>query len=326
MSKRKAFVTGGTGFVGVNVILELLKQDWDVTALHRPTSDLTYIKDLDIHLVVGSILEPGTLTKGIPNDVDCVFHIAGNTSQWSGGNAQQDLDNIVGTRNVVDAAVSKNARRLVVTSSIAAFGTVTGEIDESTPSNAAASWINYQKSKYLGELEAKKGIARGLEVISLNPGVIMGPYDIGTWSRMIIMLKNDELPGCPSGHTTYTHVEEVAKAHVAAADRGEVGTSYLLGGTNAPIYEMISEMCKVLGKPTPRILPTFVFKVVAWVQGIKAKFTKVEPQMTPELIFILTKDVSTTSEKARTDLGYQCRSVREMVEDCYSWMVKDGRI
>jgi dihydroflavonol-4-reductase len=326
MEKRKAFVTGGTGFVGINVILELLKQGWDVTALHRATSDLTYIKDLDINLVEGSILDPASLSKGIPDGVECIFHIAGNTNQWRANNAQQTLDNVDGTLNVVDAAVAKKARRLVVTSSIAAHGLVTGEIDENTPSTAETSWINYQKSKYLGELEAKKGMERGLEVISINPGAIMGPYDIGTWSRMFLMLKNGDLPGSPPGTMTFTHVEEVAKAHVAAADRGVNGSSYLLGGTNAPFYEMLNEMCHLLGKPTPRILPTFVFQLTAWLQGIVASITHKEPQMTPELVYMLTKDVTTMSEKAQEDLGYQCRPVKEMVEDCYNWMVADGRI
>ena len=326
MTKRKAFVTGGTGFVGVNVILELLKQDWDVVALHRASSDLTFIKDLGIELVEGSIRDGASIMSAMPEGIDTVFHIAGNTNQWKAKNAEQTLDNVDGTRHVVDAAVAKKVRRMIVTSSIASYGLVEGEVTEDTKSNADTSWINYQKSKYLGELEAKKGIERGLEVISINPAVIMGPYDVGTWSRMFLMIRDDQLPGCPPGNTTYTHVEEVAKAHVAAADKGEVGSNYLLGGTNAPMSDMMNIMAELLHKPAPRVLPGFVFKMVAFLQGIKASITGKEPQMTKEMVYVLTKNVFTHSKKAQADLGYQCRPLREMVEDCYNWMVKEGRI
>jgi nucleoside-diphosphate-sugar epimerase len=127
MGKRKAFVTGGTGFVGINLIRELVKQDWDVTALHRPSSDLSYIQNLGVSFVEGSILDPNSLVTGMPDGVDTVFHVAGNTSQWKAQNDEQTLDNVDGTRNVVDAAVTKKARRLIVTSSVAAYGLHTGE-------------------------------------------------------------------------------------------------------------------------------------------------------------------------------------------------------
>ena len=326
MGKRKAFVTGGTGFIGVNVILELLKQHWDVVALHRASSDLTYLKDLDIQLVEGSIRDGASVMAAMPDGVDTVFHIAGNTNQWKKNNAEQTLDNVDGTRHVVDAAVAKKVRRLVVTSSIASYGLVNGEIDENTKSNAATSWINYQKSKYLGELEAKKGIERGLEVISINPALVMGAYDFGTWSRMFLMIRDDQLPGCPPAKSSYAHVEEVAKAHVVAADKGEVGSNYLLGGTNAPVSDMLKIMAALLNKPAPKVLPSFVFKIAAFFQGIKASITGQEPQMTPEAVYLLTNDILTKSEKAQADLGYQCRPLQEMVEDSYNWMVKEGRI
>lgn len=326
MGKRKAFVTGGTGFVGINLIRELVKQDWDVTALHRPSSDLSYIQNLGVSFVEGSILDPKTLVTGMPDGVDTVFHVAGNTSQWKAQNDEQTLDNVDGTRNVVDAAVTKKARRLIVTSSVAAYGLHTGEFKEDMTSNADTSWVNYQKSKYLGELEGKKGMAQGLEVVTMNPGAIIGPYDLGTWSRMFTMLNAGGMPGCPPGRATFTHVSEVVNAHIAAADKGENGGNYILGGTNTSFFEMIDIMCKLLGKTTPKVMPAFVFGLVAWMQGIGAAFTGKEPQMTPEMNFLLTKDMFAHSEKAQNDLGYQCRPMQEMIEDCYNWMVKDGRI
>src|ERR1700722_8171864 len=147
-SSRAAFVTGGTGFVGLNLVKELMIRGWDVTALHRPSSDLKLLKRFRPKLAVGELSDPASLAAAIPPGPDSIFHVAGNTNMWRGGNAQQTRDNVDGTRNVVEAALAKRVRRLGVTSSISAYGPVDGEITEATPSRAANASVNYQKTKW----------------------------------------------------------------------------------------------------------------------------------------------------------------------------------
>src|SRR6202012_4523734 len=147
-SGRAAFVTGGTGFVGLNLVKELMIRGWDVTALHRDSSDLKLQKRFRPKLAVGALTDAAALLAAIPAGTDTVFHVAGNTNMWRGGNAEQTRDNVDGTRNLVDAALAKRVRRIVVTSSISPYGMVSGEIDEQTPSLAANSKINYQKTKW----------------------------------------------------------------------------------------------------------------------------------------------------------------------------------
>ena len=84
-----AFVTGGTGFIGINLVELLVNEGWDVTALHRSTSDLTYLKRFPIRLAEGSITDRESLGKAIPQGTDVVFHVAGDTNMWSRRNAQQ---------------------------------------------------------------------------------------------------------------------------------------------------------------------------------------------------------------------------------------------
>ena len=101
MSKT-AFVTGGTGFLGINLIRTLCEDNWSVTALHRPTSNLKYIKDLPIQLVEASITDKASLEKAIPENTEVVFHLAGDTNMWSKNNARQTTINVDGTKNMID--------------------------------------------------------------------------------------------------------------------------------------------------------------------------------------------------------------------------------
>ncbi|MBW2720607.1 MAG: NAD-dependent epimerase/dehydratase family protein [Deltaproteobacteria bacterium] len=171
---KTAFVTGGTGFIGINLVELLVREGWRVTALHRPTSDLTYLKRFPIDLAEGSITDRESLERAIPAGTEVVFHVAGDTSFWSKGDAQQDAINIDGTRHMVEVAASKGVRTFIHTSSDSAWGRVKGTVTEETPLQGKDSWINYERSKHLGELEALEGVALGMKVVSLNPANVVG--------------------------------------------------------------------------------------------------------------------------------------------------------
>jgi dihydroflavonol-4-reductase len=326
-SSRAAFVTGGTGFVGLNLVKELMIRGWDVTALHRPSSDLTLLKRFRPRLAVGALTDGAALRAAIPEGTDTVFHVAGNTNMWRGGNAEQTRDNVDGTRHVVAAALAKGARRLVVTSSISAYGMVSGEIDEQTPSLAANSRVNYQKSKWQAQELALGAVSKGLEVVIMQPGAIMGPYDVGTWSRLFLMVRDDKLPGVPASMLTFTHVREVVAAHIAAADKGQNGGSYLLGGENKSMLELVRQIAVLVGKPAPtKVMPTGMLAIVAAVGGLASRFTGKPPPITPEMVATISKSVSTSSAKAQRELGYRIVPLKDMVKDCYDWMAAEGRI
>src|SRR5258708_23115609 len=168
-SGRAAFVTGATGFVGLKMVKELMIRGWDVTALHRPSSDLKLLKRFRPKLAVGTLGDSDSLIVAIPQDTDTIFHVAGNTNMWRGRNAEQTRDNVDGTRHVVEAALAKRVRRLVGTSSISAYGPVDGQLTEETPSLAANSSVNYQKTKWQAQEPAPAPPAKGLEVVILQP-------------------------------------------------------------------------------------------------------------------------------------------------------------
>lgn len=324
---RTAFVTGGTGFVGLNLVQRLAADGWDVTALHRASSDLTFLNRFGPRLAVGAITDRDSLLAALPPGTDTIFHVAGSTNMWRKRNAEQTRDNVEGTTNVVEAALARGVRRLVVTSSISAYGPVKGPIDETTPSLAEHAKVNYQRTKYLAQEIARAATARGLEVVILQPGAIMGPYDLGTWSRMFVMVRDDKLPGVPPAGLTFAHVREVVAAHVAAADKGENGGQYLLGGENRTMLELVQAIARLLGKPVPtREAPAGLIKLLAAVGDFASNFTGKEPAITPEIAADLGEQTTITAAKAQRDLGFRVTPLEAMVKDCHDWMLAEGRI
>ena len=117
MRQKTAFVSGASGFIGVNLVKQLGLQGWDVTALHRDSSDLAYLSRFPAQRVIGDITNAASLDAVMPAGVDAVFHVAGNVSFDAAGDAAQNSDNIEGTRNMVDIALKKKAGRFIAVSS-----------------------------------------------------------------------------------------------------------------------------------------------------------------------------------------------------------------
>ncbi len=327
---RIAFVTGGTGFLGQNLIERLLEGDWRVVALHRPTSDVSVLRrfpDERVTLAEGSIHDRASLERAIPEGADAVFHVAANTSMWRVKQDEQARDNVDGTRNVVEAAIARRARRLVHTSSIAAFGQGhTRPVTEETPSTADRSWIPYARTKWLADQEVRKGAARGgLETVILHPAGIIGRYDRHGWARVIALVWTGKLPGVPPGYGSFCHAAEVARAHVAAADRGRPGEGYLLGGADASFLELVQTVGRVLGRPVPtRTVPAWVLRTYARLAYWGSLVTRREPQVTPEGVELACRRQACVSAKAERELGYRPVPLAVMVEDCRRWMSEAG--
>ncbi len=324
---RTAFVTGGTGFIGRHVVEQLVSSGWRVVALHRPTSAVEPLKALGVELAVGSITDAASLARAVPDACDAVFHVAGNTSLWSGGDAQQTHENVEGTRLVVQAALAAGAKRLVLTSSASAWGHQHFiPFDETAPSNALHSRINYERTKFLGELEVEKGIARGLSSVIMNPGHVVGRYDSRGWGRMIGLVHGRRLPGIPPGKGVWAHADEVARAHLAAVDKGGVGERYLLGGTFATYVEMVQIIGELAGRRVPsRALPAWAVRALGGVSQWGSNLTRRAPTVTPEIAEATTRPPHLfRSDKATGVLGFRAVPLETMLRDCFEWMQAEG--
>src|SRR5690625_3712808 len=124
---RKAFVTGGTGFIGINLLELLVRNLSDVTVPHRPASDPLWVRQLPVLFTPGSITVLPSLEKAVPDDTDVIFHLAGETNLWRGHNDRQRRVNVEGTANMVQIAGKKGVRVFIHTSSTSAWGTMSGK-------------------------------------------------------------------------------------------------------------------------------------------------------------------------------------------------------
>lgn len=319
----KAFVTGGSGFLGINLIKQLVEKGWQVTAVHRASSSLADLKSLEITLVEASLLDKQQLRNVIPDQIDAIFHIAGDTNMWFKNNDRQYQTNVTATQNLVDVAIEKHVGRFIHTSSVSAYGFHKGTITEDTKSTAMTSGVNYLKTKYLGEQVVKKAVAeRGLDAVCLNPCAIIGPYDRGNWSQLFTMIQQGTLPGVPAGEGSYCHVREVAAAHIAAFEQGQKGENYLLAGTDSSFLNVVKKIGILLDKQTPnKTLPTCLIKTLGFVSNIWSFITNKEPNITPEKALMVTKRVVAKSEKAKSELNYVDNiEIDEMLKDCFDWM------
>ena len=230
MTGKTAFVTGASGFIGVNLVKQLGEAGWSVTAMHRETSDLTYLRQFPATRVVGDIGDRDFLAGAIPEGVDALFHVAGNVSFDSAGDEAQTHANVAGTRAVVEVAKARKVGRFIHTSTGATWGLHHGmPIDETAPSNADEIGVNYCSSKKAAEDIVLEAAAGGLDAVCVNPGNVVGPYDRVIWGPFVQAIASGAMTTVGSGGGAFCHIDETAKAHISAYERGRRGERYILG-------------------------------------------------------------------------------------------------
>lgn len=319
---KTAFVTGATGFVGLNLVEALLERGWDVIALHRASSELGVLERFDrVQRVVGDVTDARSIRQVMPQRVDCVFHVAGNTSLWTRTHAEQLKVNVRGTRNVARAALEARAQRFVHTSSIVAYGLHGGTITEETPTRGSAESINYIRSKALAEREVRKAMSAGLRAVIVNPANIIGAYDTSSWARMFRLVASGRLPAVPPGGGSFCHARAAAQAMAAAAEKGRIGHNYLLGGAQASYLGLVKAIAESLGirrrviAVHPGILAGYA-RIEEWVAPIFGR----EPDVTRDAVALLSQNLYCDSRKAQRELGYRPRPLRDMIDDCRDWL------
>lgn len=323
---RSAFVTGGTGFVGINLVKRLTSDGWTVTALHRPSSNLEHLRRFPVRLSAGDLADPASLDRAMPEGVDTVFHVAADLSFAAAGEEQQYRSNVLGTRNLLDVARRRGARCFIHTSTLGTYGGRPEIFDERAPQLGGSSPLHYSRSKWLAEEEVRRAAAGGFNALILNPGGILGPYDSRTWGAFFFLVRDGLLPYAPDrGQMVWCHVHDVVDAHVEASLQGRRGENYILGGGSAPLDEVVEEMAKLLGVPSRiRRIPTALLADLARAQVAIAEHTGEPAIYTPDIVEVFSDTYVCRSDKAARELGYRTHSLREMLVDCHRWLCDEG--
>ena len=318
---RTAFITGADGFVGLNLTQELLHEGWTVFALLLPSNSSTYLDKMGATILKGDITDKACISRIFPEEVDAVFHVAADTSLCSSRNEHQTIVNVIGTRNVVEVAIEKKAKRLIHMSSVAVFGFHHNHIHEKTPSTVQDTDINYFISKALAEKEIFAGIHKGLDAVIINPANIIGPYDTKGWAQIFIKIREGEFSGIGAGGGSFCHVQEVVRIMRIAVDKGRKGERYILGGEDASYHDLALTAQKSIGGSVPdKPVPAFMMHFMVWVVLFFYTLRRKEPFLTPEIVKLSTHWLRVNSSKAQQELGYKPQSLDAMIADACNWL------
>ena len=304
----KTLITGATGFVGAAVLRELLKKGHKVKALVRQSSILDNLKNLDVETVQGDLIDRDSLKLAL-KDCKYLFHVAADYRLWVPKSEEIYLNNVKGTENLMEEALSSGVEKVVYTSSVAVLGKpINGDIaNEKTPVNISQMIGHYKKSKFLAEEKVKEFYkTRRLPVVIVNPAAPVGPRDIKPTptGKMILDAAMKKIPAYLDTGLNVVHVDDVAKGHLQAFHKGKLGERYILGGDNLTfkqILEMISSMC---GHKPPKIqLPKKPLYPIGYLFEIFARLFNIKnPMITVDMIRMAEKRMFFSSEKAKNCL------------------------
>jgi len=327
----KVFVTGATGFLGSWVVRKLVESGHSVRVLVRRSSKLDNLSDLlgdKVEKAFGDVLEADSVRAGL---VGCqaVIHTAG-VPHFNPDNPEHMYRvNATGAGIVMEAALAEKVERALLTSSVAAMGGSAEErvADETTVSNADDIGLDYSRSKLHGEREAQKVAAHGLPLVILRPVVILGPGDIfqSSTSTILSFVKR-QMPVYVEGRPSFGDVREMAAAHVAALERGRVGETYILGGNNVTLTELLSAIREVSGVAPPPKAPYPLAYGVAGVIEYVAKLRHRHASLSRQLAKAGHMCTWVSSDKAKVELGYTIRPLHDSLRDTIRFALETGRL
>jgi nucleoside-diphosphate-sugar epimerase len=320
----RVFLTGASGFLGAHVLHELRAIGCTVSALsRRPESDAAILA-AGAQPVRATLADIDALRAAMA-DCEAVFHVAADTSLWRRQATAQTACNVEGTNNMLRAAEANGVQAFMHTSSVSAYShLVRDPITEASVQRGGESWVNYERSKYLGE-QAVRGSS--LPWIVFNPTHILGPGDRHNWARLILLVDRQQLPGIPPGIGAFADVRQVARAQVRAWQRQRFGERYLLGGEHASFVDFVHRIGAAQGKRTPRhATPGWLLRAVAQLYAGRARLSGKEPQVTPEGAALTSHKLRVDSSKARRELDYIETPLDVLLADTLAWMRDQGML
>jgi len=250
----KALVTGATGFIGGNLARELLAQGHHVRALVRPGSHRKAIEGLDIEVVEGDLSDTVRLQRSLDGR-DALFHVAAAYAFWTPRPDEVYLTNVTGTENVLRAAMAAGTPKVVYTSTEGTIGMAEGGLGCEDETMAVADLHgHYKRSKLLAEQVALGCCREGLPLVVVNPTMPIGPYDVKPTptGQMVVDFLNHRMPAYVNTGMNVVDVQDVARGHILAYEKGKCGERYLLGNRNLSYQQILGLLAEVTGMKAPR--------------------------------------------------------------------------
>jgi nucleoside-diphosphate-sugar epimerase len=311
----RAFVTGATGFIGIEVVRKLRERGDQVAALVRTPAKADRMRALGCEIVEGDLSDDDAIRRGVQG-ADAVFHIGATYKVGIPSSehfAMHDA-NVRGTERVLAAAVDAGARRIVYVSTGNVYGNTRGQtVDESYTRPQPPEFLSYyDQTKYEAHHVALDRIDAGAPIVIVQPGGVYGPNDPSELGNMIDQTRTGKLKlrMFPDAGFNFVHVADVAQGIVLAHDKGRIGESYNLAGPKSTMGELVDQTAVLSGRRPPRItMPAALMKLAIPIGPVVGKLMGFPPNLRE---LIRTSDGVTfwmTDEKARGELGFQPRDL-----------------
>ncbi|MCY3945267.1 MAG: NAD-dependent epimerase/dehydratase family protein [Anaerolineaceae bacterium] len=331
----KALVTGATGFVGSHVARALVEAGHEVRVLHRRSSRMDALQGLDCEAVIGDVLEREALAQACQGCA-LVFHVAAVAAYWRTERSQMYAINVEGTRRVLAAARAADVRRVVFTSSAASLGLRRDgrPVDESARFNVYPHRFPYGHSKHLAERCVQHAVKeQGQDVVIVNPVIVTGPGDLNLISGRFVteMQRLQWLIPVSSGGVGVVDVRDVARWHLAAAERGRCGERYILGNANYSLREWYALCARAVGVAPPLLqLPDAALPLLAGLVAL-ARRLGMQPPADPSQIRMGGRRLHFVYDKAHRDLGPPQVDMLQSLQDTADWyrargLLQEGRL
>ena len=318
----RAFVTGGTGFIGANLVRLLLQEGYQVRSLVRPTSRLDNLQGLDVEIIKGDLNDPILYQKMQGSQV--VFHVAAHYSLWQADKEALYRNNVLGTRNVLLSARQAGIERTVYTSSVAAIGVGrAGKVVDETHQSPLEQLVGYyKKSKYLAEQEAKQAAQTGQDIVIVNPSSPIGPWDIKPTPTgdIIVRFLRQQMPFYLDTGLNFIDVRDVAWGHLLALEKGKSGERYILGNQNLTLQALLDQLAQITGIRAPqKKVPVWLPLTVAWLdEKLLAPLGK-PPSVPLDGVRMSQQLMYYDASKAVGELGLPQSDLTTALKDAVKW-------
>ena len=325
----KVFLTGTSGLLGNNTTRELLKRGYQVRGLFRHESEVALLeRNKNFHPFFGDITDAARMLKGV-EDCDAVIHAAADTGLWPSRSPGYINTNVVGTRNVMEAAMKAKLKRgiFVSTANALGFGTMNKPGTEDTPPSFEQYGIGYMETKYEAQqMVLREAREHGYPFLVVNPTFMIGPRDYKPSSgRMVLAVAQGKVPGYPRGGKNYVYVGDAAKAIANALEMGRPGECYILGNENLTYQQMFTKVAEIVGVKPPKLaIPPLATKAFGMLGTITGNIFKVTPKVSYKMARVSCDGHYFSAQKAVTELKMPQTPIETAIKECYEWFKANG--
>lgn len=326
-----AFVTGASGFVGSAVARLLKDKGYALRLAVRSASRRDNLEGLGAEIVTADMRDGAALSQAMAG-ARYVFHVAADYRLWAKDPEEIVVNNREGARAVMQAALACGVERVVYTSSVATLKARTDgvAVDETERHSEQSAIGAYKRSKLVAERVVEAMVKEeGLPAVIVSPSTPIGPRDIKPTptGRIIVEAATGKIPAFVDTGLNLVHVDDVAAGHLLALEKGRIGESYILGGEDVSLRQMLAVIAGLVGRKAPTVnLPRTPLYPVAWFAEAMAHITGKEPFVTADALKMAKYHMFFSSAKAKAELGYTARPYGEALQDALAWFKANGYI